>query len=34
MKSDMVFSNEYKIYTTDFKKDKFLSEDVLTYLIK
>ena len=34
MKSDMVFSNEYKISTTDFKKDKFLSEDILTYLIK
>ena len=34
MKSDMVFSNEYKISTTDFKKDKFLSEDILTNLIK
>ena len=34
MKSDTVFSNEYKISTTDFRKDKFLSEDILTYLIK
>ena len=34
MKSSMVFSNEYKIFTTDFQKDKNLSEDILTYLIK
>ena len=34
MKSNMVFSNEYKISTTDFKKDKNISEDILTYLIK
>ena len=34
MKSNMVFSNEYKISTTDFKKNKNISEDILTYLIK
>ena len=34
MKSNMVFYNEYKISTTDFQKNKNLSEDILTYLMK